>query len=184
MQGLKANAAVLSQKKPLPLIANINCFPNFASLRSSSLIVRKSFFSRIYTALRIVIAKAPEELENPALSLYMGRLPAEVPALQETAPDVKFMSMELTARVRLGEDVLMQKVGDDAILLNLNTENYFALDEVGTRIIDTLQESDSVTQAIGKLVKIYEVDESKLTSDAVRLVEECEQHGLLQVTEA
>jgi hypothetical protein len=107
-----------------------------------------------------------------------------VAALQETAPDVKFMSMEPTARVRLANDVLMQKVGDDAILLNLNTENYFALDEVGTRIINTLQESDSVKQAIGKLAGIYEVDESKLTSDAIRLVEECEQNGLLQVTEA
>jgi hypothetical protein len=95
-----------------------------------------------------------------------------------------FTNMELTARVRLANDVLMQKVGDDAILLNLNTENYFALDEVGTRIINTLQESDSLKQAVRKLVEIYEVDESKLTSDAIRLVEECEQHGLLQVTAA
>ena len=94
------------------------------------------------------------------------------------------MNIEPTARVRLAKDVLMQKVGDDAIVLNLNTENYFTLDEIGTRIIDTLQESDSVTQAVRKLMGIYEVDESKLTSDAVRLVEECEQHGLLQVTEA
>jgi len=94
------------------------------------------------------------------------------------------MSMELTARVRLGKDVLMEKVGDEAILLNLNTENYFALDEVGTRIIATLQESDSVTQAVRKLVGIYEVDEIKLTRDAIRLVEECEQYGLLHITEA
>ena len=97
---------------------------------------------------------------------------------------MNIMSIEPTARVRLAKDVLMQKVGDDAILLNLNTENYFTLDEVGTRIVDTLQESDSVTQAVRKLVGIYEVDESKLTSDAIRLVEECEQHGLLQITEA
>ncbi len=94
-----------------------------------------------------------------------------------------FMSMELTARVRLGKDVLMEKVGDEAILLNLNTENYFTLDEVGTRIIATLQESDSVTQAVRKLVGIYEVDEIKLTRDAIRLVEECEQYGLLHITE-
>ncbi len=92
--------------------------------------------------------------------------------------------MELTARVRLAKDVLMQKVGDDAILLNLNTENYFALDEVGTRIIATLEESNSVTQAVRKLVGIYEVDEIKLTRDAIRLVEECEQYGLLHITEA
>ena len=97
---------------------------------------------------------------------------------------MNIMSIEPTARVRLAKDVLMQKVGDDAILLNLNTENYFTLDEVGTRIINTLQESDSVKQAIGKLVGIYDVDESKLTSDAIHLVEECEQHGLLQITQA
>ena len=97
---------------------------------------------------------------------------------------MNIMSMELTARVRLAKDVLIQKVGDDAILLNLNTENYFTLDEVGTRIINTLEESDSVKQAVQKLVEIYEVDESKLTSDAIRLVEECEQNGLLQVTAA
>jgi hypothetical protein len=84
----------------------------------------------------------------------------------------------------MAKDVLMQKVGDDSILLNLNTENYFSLDEIGTRIIDTLQESDSVAQAVGKLVGIYEVDEDKLTKDAVRLIEECEQNGLLQITQA
>jgi len=94
-----------------------------------------------------------------------------------------FMSTELTAQVRLAKDVLIQKVGDDAILLNLSTENYFTLDEVGTRIINTLQESDSLEQGIRKLVGIYEVDESRLTSDAIRLFEECEQSGLLQVTE-
>ena len=94
------------------------------------------------------------------------------------------MNIDPKARVRLAKDVLMQKVGDDAILLNLNTENYFTLDEVGTRIINTLQESDSLKQAVRELAGIYDVDESKLTSDAIRLVEECEQHGLLQVTEA
>ena len=92
--------------------------------------------------------------------------------------------MELTAQVRLAKDVLMQKVGDDAILLNLNTENYFTLDEVGTRMINALQESDSLKQAVRKLMGIYDVDESKLTRDAIHLVEECEQHGLLQVTAA
>ena len=94
------------------------------------------------------------------------------------------MSIELTARVRLAKDVLIQKIEGESILLNLATENYFALDEVGTSMVNALEESDSVEQAIGKLVGIYEVDESKLTSDAIRLVEECEQNGLLQVTAA
>ena len=107
-----------------------------------------------------------------------------LPSVESQSTLQSLRDMEPTARVRLAKDVLMQKVGDDAILLNLNTENYFTLDEVGTRIINTLQESDSLKEAVRKLVKIYEVDEGKLTSDAIRLVEECEQHGLLQVTAA
>ncbi len=76
------------------------------------------------------LPSAGQKLENPPFSLYMGRPPTEVHALRETAPNGKIMNMEPTVRVRLAKDVLMQKVGDDAILLNLDTENYFALDEI------------------------------------------------------
>ena len=88
------------------------------------------------------------------------------------------MSMEPTARVRLAKDVLMQEIGDDAILLNLNAENYFALDEIGTRLIATVQKGDSLNQAVRKLMGKYEVAEMKLTRETLRLVGECEQHGL------
>ncbi len=44
------------------------------------------------------------------------------------------------------------EIVDDAILLNLNAENYFALDEVGTRLIATLQKGNSLNQAVRKLM--------------------------------
>jgi hypothetical protein len=91
-------------------------------------------------------------------------------------------SMELTARVRLAKDVLIQNIEGESILLNLATENYFVLDQVGTSIVTTLDESDSVAAATQKLLEIYEVEEGKLKEDISRLVNECEQAGLLQVT--
>lgn len=90
--------------------------------------------------------------------------------------------MELTARVRLAKDVLIQNIEGESILLNLATENYFVLDQVGTSIVTTLDQSDSVAAAIQKLLGIYEVEEGKLKEDVTRLVNECEQVGLLQVT--
>jgi len=42
---------------------------------------------------------APEELENPAFSLYMGRPPTEAPAVQETAPDGEFIPAPQAASV-------------------------------------------------------------------------------------
>jgi len=96
----------------------------------------------------------------------------------------EFSNMELTARVRLAKDVLIQNIEGESILLNLATENYFVLDQVGTSIVTTLDESDSVAAAIQKLLEIYEVEEPKLKQDITQLVNECEQVGLLQVTAA
>ena len=96
----------------------------------------------------------------------------------------EFSNMELTARVRLAKDVLIQNIEGESILLNLATENYFVLDQVGTSIVTTLDESDSVAAAIQKLLEIYEVEEPKLKQDITQLVNECEQVGLLQVTSA
>ena len=91
------------------------------------------------------------------------------------------MNIDLNARVRMRKDVLIQKIEGESILLNLATENYFALDEVGTSIVTTLDESDSVEAAVRKLLEIYEVGEAKLTEDITQLVNQCEQEGLLQV---
>ncbi len=59
------------------------------------------------------------------------------------------MSIEPTARVRLAKDVLMQKVGDDAILLNLNTEN--CLNDV-TNSIDLPRTFYSVSVVMRRLL--------------------------------
>ena len=94
------------------------------------------------------------------------------------------MNIDLNARVRMRKDVLIQKIEGESILLNLATENYFALDEVGTSIVTNLDESDSVEAAVRKLLEIYEVGEAKLTEDITQLVNQCEQEGLLQVISA
>lgn len=89
--------------------------------------------------------------------------------------------MEMCAQVRLGKDVLIQEVGAEAVLLNLNTELYFTLDDVGACMVKTLQASGSVTEAVDKLWQEYEVDKNQLLADLTKLVEECQSHGLLQV---
>jgi len=94
------------------------------------------------------------------------------------------MNIDPKARVRMRKDVLIQNIEGESILLNLATENYFVLDHVGTSIVNTLDESDSVAAAIRKLLEIYEVEEAKLKEDISRLVNECEEAGLLQVVSA
>jgi len=94
------------------------------------------------------------------------------------------MNIDPKARVRMRKDVLIQNIEGESILLNLATENYFALDEVGTSIVTTLDGSDSVAAATRKLLEIYAVEEAKLTEDITQLVNQCEQEGLLQIVSA
>ena len=94
------------------------------------------------------------------------------------------MNIDPRARVRMRKDVLIQKIEGESVLLNLATENYFVLDKVGTSIVTTLDQSDSVDAAVRKLLEIYEVEEAKLTEDIAQLVNQCEQEGLLQVSSA
>jgi len=55
------------------------------------------------------------------------------------------MEVSINQTVKLLPDVLSQEVDGETVLLNLNSENYFGLDEIGTRIWQLLQEPDQAT---------------------------------------
>jgi hypothetical protein len=44
------------------------------------------------------------------------------------------MDISLEARAAVPTEVMLQEVGGEGVLLDLKSESYFGLDEVGTRI--------------------------------------------------
>ena len=61
------------------------------------------------------------------------------------------MTLALNDQLRIPEEVLTSKVGEEMILLNLQTGMYHSLDPVGTRFLELLQttrELDAVHQAM------------------------------------
>lgn len=85
-------------------------------------------------------------------------------------------------RVTVPPDVLMREVAGESVILNLNTETYFGLDEVGTRMWQVLAESETIQHAYDTLLDEYEVDPARLRSDLVSLIEELVDHGLLDLS--
>ena len=75
--------------------------------------------------------------------------------------------------------VLFQKLGQDAVLLNLPTERYFGLDPVGARLWQVLAETHCLETAIQTLLREYAVDEARLRLDIQELVENLVAKGLL-----
>ncbi|HEX6717649.1 MAG TPA: PqqD family protein [Pyrinomonadaceae bacterium] len=89
------------------------------------------------------------------------------------------MTVSFSDRVRVPEDVLISKVQEESVILNLDTERYFGLDDVGTTFLSVLTTSDSIETAYNKLLDEYDVDGDVLRTDLLALVENLIDQGIL-----
>ena len=89
------------------------------------------------------------------------------------------MEITFSQRIRAPDDVLVQMLEGEAVLLNLNTESYFGLDEVGARMWTLLTESDSIQTAYEVLVEEYDVTPEQLRADLTDLIDRLVEQGLI-----
>jgi tRNA A37 N6-isopentenylltransferase MiaA len=85
-------------------------------------------------------------------------------------------------RVLVPVDVLIRELDGESVVLNLKSERYFGLDEVGTRIWTALSMSESIQSAYELLLCEYEVDAERLRLDLQNFVEQMVEHGLVEVS--
>ena len=91
------------------------------------------------------------------------------------------MAIPLSASLRIPEDVLISEVGGEAVLLDLRSEQYFGLDEVGTDMWAALTQSATVQAALEKLSAQYQADEAQLRQDLTDLLEKLQSNGLVEI---
>jgi hypothetical protein len=92
-------------------------------------------------------------------------------------------SVPFTARVSVPEHVLVRVLDGESVVLSLETEKYFGLDEVGTRMWMVLVGADSIQSAYDSLLAEYDVERGQLRADIERLIGELAEQGLLVVNE-
>jgi coenzyme PQQ synthesis protein D (PqqD) len=91
------------------------------------------------------------------------------------------MTISFSDRVTVPDEILISNLQDESVILNLNSERYFGLDDVGTRMLSLLTSSDSIGTAYESLAAEYNVDRQMLENDLVALVENLLQQGLVQI---
>ena len=77
------------------------------------------------------------------------------------------------------DDVLISHLQEESVILNLDSERYFGLDDVGTRFLSVLTSSESIEAAYEQLRQEYDVDNDVLRRDLLALVENLVEKGLL-----
>ena len=87
----------------------------------------------------------------------------------------------MTERLFVQPDgVLTQVVDNEMVLMDVRSERYFALDDVGLRFWHVLLDTQTLDEAIATLAAEYEVDQAKLERDLRKFVNTLEAKGLLQ----
>jgi len=89
------------------------------------------------------------------------------------------MTISFSDRVNVPDDVLISRLQEESVILNLESERYFGLDDVGTRFLSVLTASESIEAAYQKLLHEYHVDGDVLRGDLLALVENLVNQGIL-----
>lgn len=87
--------------------------------------------------------------------------------------------LSFTTRVSVPENVLIQELQGETVFLNLDSESYLGLDEVGTSMWNAIVTSPSLQVAYERLLEEYEVEPERLRDDLCNLVEDLVKHGLV-----
>ncbi len=89
--------------------------------------------------------------------------------------------INLDQKITISPEVLSQEVSGETVLLDLESENYFGLDEIGTRVWQLIKESGCLRTVFETLLKEYDVDEARLSSDLENLLNEVSKLGLVKL---
>jgi Coenzyme PQQ synthesis protein D (PqqD) len=87
-------------------------------------------------------------------------------------------------RVVVPAHVLIRHLDGESVLLNLETEKYFGLDAMGTRIWEVVTQSASIEAAYATLVQEFEVEPEVLRANLAELIGRLTENGLLKLSSA
>jgi hypothetical protein len=91
------------------------------------------------------------------------------------------MGIQKDQVISVSSEVLFQEVSGEMVLLDLASENYFGLDELGARIWGLLNEGKDVSQILELLLQEYEVDRKTLEEDVEELLGNLLEAGLIKM---
>ena len=90
------------------------------------------------------------------------------------------MAISFSERVTVAPDVLFRVVGDEGVLVNLNTQLYLGLNPVGTRMWSLLSSASSIQAAYDELLREYEVQPAQLRSDLEEFIDQLLRQTLIE----
>jgi hypothetical protein len=84
-------------------------------------------------------------------------------------------------QITVAKHVMARVVGNESVLLNLETGTYFGLDPIGSRVWQLLEQNLELEEIKQRLLAEYEVTATKLDVDLQSLLLDLQAQGLITV---
>jgi len=89
--------------------------------------------------------------------------------------------VDLNQKIIVADTVFAQEIDGEMVLLDMNIENYFGLDEIGTDIWKTVEDKKVIQDVYETLLEEFDVEEEVLKKDLIDFIKELESSGLIEV---
>jgi len=89
--------------------------------------------------------------------------------------------MDLNKKVLLLESVFVQEMDEEMILLDVNTQEYFSLDEVGAIFYHFLEEEQDLRVIVKELAEHFSTKETIIKKDLVDFLSALKEKGLVKI---
>ncbi len=90
--------------------------------------------------------------------------------------------MDLEQKIIFSDTVFAQEVDGEMVLLDMNSENYFGLDETGTVIWQAMQEKGTLQEVLEVLLEQYDAEEAVLKKDLLDFAGKLKENGLISLS--
>ena len=80
---------------------------------------------------------------------------------------------------QLTKEVLSQELDGESVLLDMKSDNYFGLNDVGSHVLKILHDRSNLRDIVSYLLPIYDVDEKQLENDIAELLQQLLDAGLI-----
>lgn len=94
------------------------------------------------------------------------------------------MTIDFNQQVHIPAHVIFRELQGEAVVLNLENERYYGLDDIGTRIWSLLAQSTTINDVYETLLGEYDVDPDSLRRDITALIEQLQEQDLVILSDA
>lgn len=90
-------------------------------------------------------------------------------------------SLNTNQKIQLKEDLLTSKIGDEIVLMTIESGKYFSINQVGSKIWEMIKKPVTVEDVCKELTEEYAVSIEQCLSDTLPFLEKLNKDGLLVV---